>query len=149
MGYLVYQKHYRVPWSYDLTTFQILGQKLSKFIVDVLVQTMVPKGQFEMNWPLVQGHLKKVLLLELTKTGGWGGLGNDLFGPWFRQPWDKYVTVEKSMRRKKHDILRVKTLWLLLSTTSMKKKSSNWSNLLKFISETLLVQMDHQGRNRR
>ena len=47
------QKHYRVPLSYDLTTFQILGQKLSNFFVGILVETMTPKGHFEINWPLV------------------------------------------------------------------------------------------------
>ena len=42
-------------WLYfvDLPTFQILGQKLSNFFVGVLVETMVPKGHFEINWPLV------------------------------------------------------------------------------------------------
>ena len=49
MGYLMYQKHYRVPLSYDLTTFQILGQKFVKFFVGILVQTMIPKGHFEIN----------------------------------------------------------------------------------------------------
>ena len=38
--------------SYDLTTFQILGQKLSNFFVGILVQTMTPKGHSEINWPL-------------------------------------------------------------------------------------------------
>ena len=47
-------KHYRVPLSYDLTTFQILGQKFVKFFVGILVQTMRPKGHFEINWPLVE-----------------------------------------------------------------------------------------------
>ena len=46
------QKHYRVPLSYDLTTFQILGQKLSNFFVGILVETTTPKGHFEINWPL-------------------------------------------------------------------------------------------------
>ena len=46
------QKHYRVPLTYDLTTFQILGQKLSNFFVGILVETMTPKGHFEINWPL-------------------------------------------------------------------------------------------------
>ena len=35
--------------SYDLTTFQILGQKLSNFFVGILVQTMTTKGHFEIN----------------------------------------------------------------------------------------------------
>ena len=34
----MYQRHY-VPLSYDLTTFQILGQKFSKKIVGILVQS--------------------------------------------------------------------------------------------------------------
>ena len=29
MGYSMYQRHYGVPLSYDLTTFQIPGQKFS------------------------------------------------------------------------------------------------------------------------
>ena len=41
--------HYRVPLSYDLTTFQILGQNLTNFFVGILVQTMTPKGHFEIN----------------------------------------------------------------------------------------------------
>ena len=32
--------------------FKFLGQKLSKFFVGILVQTMTPKGHFEINWPL-------------------------------------------------------------------------------------------------
>ena len=47
MGFLIYPRHYRVPLSYDLTTFQILGQKVKFF-----VQTMTPKGHYEINWPL-------------------------------------------------------------------------------------------------
>ena len=31
--------------------FKILGQKLSNFFVGILVQTMAPKGHFEINWP--------------------------------------------------------------------------------------------------
>ena len=54
MCFLMYQRHYRVPLSYDLTTFQILGQKFVKFFVGILVQTMRPKGHFEINWPLVK-----------------------------------------------------------------------------------------------
>ena len=45
----MYQRHYRVPLSYDLTTFQILGQNFAKFFVSILVQTMTPKGHFEIN----------------------------------------------------------------------------------------------------
>ena len=41
-----------MPLSYDLTTFQILGQKFVKFFVGILVQTMTPKGHFEINRPL-------------------------------------------------------------------------------------------------
>ena len=41
-----------MPLSYDLTLFQILGQKFVKFFVGILVQTMTPKGHFEINWPL-------------------------------------------------------------------------------------------------
>ena len=33
----------------DLTTFQILGQNLSNFFVGILVETMTPKGHFEIN----------------------------------------------------------------------------------------------------
>ena len=35
--------------SHDLTTFQILGQKILIFFVGILVQTMTPKGHFEIN----------------------------------------------------------------------------------------------------
>ena len=40
--------------SYDLTTFQILGQiwKFVKSFVCILVQTLTPKGHFEINCPL-------------------------------------------------------------------------------------------------
>ena len=41
-----------MPLCYDLTTFQILGQNLSNFFLGILVQTMTPKGHFEINWPL-------------------------------------------------------------------------------------------------
>ena len=54
MGYLLYYRHYRVPLFYDLTPFQILGQKFVKFFIGILVQTMTPKGHFEINWPLVE-----------------------------------------------------------------------------------------------
>ena len=49
MGYSIYQRHYGVPLSYDLNTFQTLGQKFSKNFVGTLVQTMTPKGHFEIN----------------------------------------------------------------------------------------------------
>jgi hypothetical protein len=49
MVYSMYQTHYGVPLSYELTTFQILGQKFSKNFVGILVQTMTPKGHFEIN----------------------------------------------------------------------------------------------------
>ena len=52
MGYLMNKRHYRVPLSYDLTFFQILGQKFVKFLIGILVQPMTPKGHFEINWPL-------------------------------------------------------------------------------------------------
>ena len=54
MGYLMNKRHYRVPLSYDLTFFQILGQKFVKFLIGILVQPMTPKGHFEINWPLPQ-----------------------------------------------------------------------------------------------
>ena len=43
-----------IKWLYfvNLPTFQILGQKLSNFFVGILVETMIPKGHFEINWPL-------------------------------------------------------------------------------------------------
>jgi hypothetical protein len=52
MGFFMYQRHYRVPLSYDLTSFQILGQNLSNFFVGILVQATTPKEHFEINWPL-------------------------------------------------------------------------------------------------
>ena len=47
MEFLMYQIQYKS--AYDLTTFQILGQKFVKFFVGILVQTMTPKGHFEIN----------------------------------------------------------------------------------------------------
>ena len=43
-----------IKWLYfvNLPTFQILGQKLSNFFVGILVETMIPKGHFEINSPL-------------------------------------------------------------------------------------------------
>jgi hypothetical protein len=38
-----------VPLSYKLTTFKIPGQKLSIFFVVILVETMTPRGHFEIN----------------------------------------------------------------------------------------------------
>jgi hypothetical protein len=38
---------YRVPSSYDLTTFQILGQKFVKFFCWYF--GMTPKGHFDVN----------------------------------------------------------------------------------------------------
>ena len=49
MGYLIYQRQYRVPLIYDLTPFQILRQNLLNFCVGILVQTMTLKGHFEIN----------------------------------------------------------------------------------------------------
>ena len=36
--------------------FKILGQNLSNFFVGILVETMTPKGHFEINWPLPSHH---------------------------------------------------------------------------------------------
>ena len=33
--------------------FKFLGQELSNFFVGILVETMTPKGHFEISWPLV------------------------------------------------------------------------------------------------
>ena len=44
------------PLFYDLTPFQILGQKFVKFFVGIFVQMMTPKGHFEINWPLAQNY---------------------------------------------------------------------------------------------
>ena len=49
MGYSMYQRQYGVHLSYDLTSFQILGQKFSNFFVGILVQTMTRKGHFEIT----------------------------------------------------------------------------------------------------
>ena len=43
----LYLRHYRVPC--DLATFQILGQKFVRIFVGILVQTVTPKGHFEIN----------------------------------------------------------------------------------------------------
>ena len=53
----------------DLTTFQILGQKLSKNFVGILVQTMTPKGHFEINWPLTSNN-SSVSKIDQTKLEG-------------------------------------------------------------------------------
>ena len=50
MGYSIYERHYRVPLSYDLTNFQILG---------ILVQTTTPKGHFEITYLSFNGHVLK------------------------------------------------------------------------------------------
>ena len=49
MGYSMNQRYYGVSLSYDLIIFQVLGQKFSKIFVGILVQTMTPKGHFEIN----------------------------------------------------------------------------------------------------
>ena len=49
-----------MPLPYDLTTFQILGQKFDKFFVGVLVQTMTLKGHFEINRPLLGASLSVI-----------------------------------------------------------------------------------------
>ena len=41
--------YYKCLHFVDLTTFQILEQNLSNFFVGILVQTMTPKGHFEIN----------------------------------------------------------------------------------------------------
>jgi hypothetical protein len=50
-GNTVYGLFNVVPLSYDLTPFQLLGQKF--FVVILVAQMMTPKGHFEINWPLV------------------------------------------------------------------------------------------------
>ena len=49
-----------MPLSYDLTPFQTLRQKFVKFFVGILVQTMTPKGHFEINWPLTYKKFKEL-----------------------------------------------------------------------------------------
>ena len=49
MGYSMYQRHHGVRLSYDLNPFQILGQNFSNIFIGSLVQTMTPKGHFEIN----------------------------------------------------------------------------------------------------
>ena len=51
-----------MPLSFDLAPFQILGQKFVKFFVGILVQTMTPKGHFEINWPLVGSKCQTFVL---------------------------------------------------------------------------------------
>ena len=69
MGYSMYQRHYGVPLSYGLTNFQILGQKISKFFVGILVQTMTPKGHFEINLPLARAGWYGTDILQNSNTG--------------------------------------------------------------------------------
>ena len=64
----MYQTHYGVPLSYDLITFQIPGQKFSNFFVGILVQTITPKGHFEINWPLDVHIATKLLLSVMLKN---------------------------------------------------------------------------------
>ena len=71
----MYSRHYRVPLFYDLTPFQISREKLSNFFVGILVETMTPKGHFEINWPLVilqiiglQSRIIKVFLDPKTNN---------------------------------------------------------------------------------
>ena len=42
---IIYIWHHRVSLSYDLATFQILGQKFVKFFVGILVKKMTPKRE--------------------------------------------------------------------------------------------------------
>ena len=44
LAHMIILYYEKVPLSYDLTPFQILGQKFVKIFVDILVQTMTPKG---------------------------------------------------------------------------------------------------------
>ena len=73
-----------MPLSYDLTTFQILGQNLSNFCVGILVQTLTPKGHFEINWPLIVGpelpklHTDKKKGITYMKV--WWGLDRTIRG---------------------------------------------------------------------
>ena len=46
---ILYELFNVVPLFYDLTTNQILGDEFVKFFVGILVQTMTPKGHFEIN----------------------------------------------------------------------------------------------------
>ena len=65
--------------SYDLTTFQILGQNLSNFFVGILVQTMTPKGHFEINRPLINEKIVHTkILIEHTRLYGTSEEGGDL-----------------------------------------------------------------------
>ena len=71
--------------SYDLTTFQILGQKFAKFFVGILVQTITPKGHFEINWPIASHYLiqmSPLAFLLLLRNGG---------KTFMKSSWDMFV----------------------------------------------------------
>ena len=44
------------------------GQKLSNFFVAILVQTMTPKGHFEINWPLLWCEVEEHSFPGLSNT---------------------------------------------------------------------------------
>ena len=56
-------RHYQGPSSYDLTLFQILGQKFVKFFVGFLVQMTTPKGHFDINFLTIVAQCTVVLWL--------------------------------------------------------------------------------------
>ena len=70
--------------SYDLTTFQILVQKLSNFFVGILTKTMTPQGHFEINWPLTGSKVVydwKLVLVLPNKTIWYRFQGHIFFCP--------------------------------------------------------------------
>ena len=67
-----------MPLSCDLTPFQILGQKSSNFFFGILVQTMTPKGHFEINWPLVIEAIIKNVKVKNKSPKGYDVLQPDM-----------------------------------------------------------------------
>ena len=51
-----------MPLSYDLIPLQILGQKFVKF--GIVVQTMTPKGHFEIKLPLGTKEPRSSILVQ-------------------------------------------------------------------------------------
>ena len=47
--------------------FKFLGQILSNFFVGILVETMTPKGHFEINWPLTSEKNEAVFSFKYQK----------------------------------------------------------------------------------
>ena len=100
--------------SYDLTTFQILGQKLSNFFFGFMVQTMTPKRHFEINWPLPMLKSSEELTVIIYILCSFRH-NQELYSKWW-----KLVTGPPP------------TLWLLQMTEDSKHIFQNKMNLFSY-----------------